>query len=207
MLKGYQRVTNQIVSMVNQNRGLGTRTRNALAPRKVRQDYLKQSGLAAVAGLTAGNLAEASIRLQGGRLLINTKDSWLADLSDDDLCITTINNTEETLHSAPPPRHVRWHQQLYARQSCQAVVLLQPSAALAFAASEKELDVSRLKDAVHVVGAVPILDPEQVEEHASHSTSMLIRGYGVLAVGSSLPGVIARVETFNRWCEAMLLVS
>ena len=65
MLKGYQRLTNNLVGFVNSRQKVDRKTRDALAPRRLRESVLATARLCHQSGLVAGSLGELSFRLPG----------------------------------------------------------------------------------------------------------------------------------------------
>lgn len=205
LLKAYQRLTLGIVHLVNAPRSSEARLREAVAPRAVQSALCEGAHLAVERGLAAGTLAEISLRLRGGKLLINSAGAWLARLAGSDLAVVSIQQ-EWTAADTAPARHVAWHRAIYAATDAAAVVLCQPAAAMVIANTRTQLDPACLRDAPTatdgLIWAAP--ETEAIRLMAARNRVLLIPGYGMLAWGESVTDALARAETANHWCAISL---
>lgn len=194
---------------------LGRRVRETVVPRRTRELFVSQVRLAAERGLTAGTLAEASLRLDEHRLLITAPGSWAASFGEDDLRIGALHEHKSLAQEEMPP-HANWHRAIYLATDAMAVLLSQPPAALAAAACRSLPAPELLEDAARDLGPLALLeitnptvsspddDGLDFSPLVEGRRALLLPGYGVLSWGDDLPQAIARAEMVDRWCDVML---
>jgi ribulose-5-phosphate 4-epimerase/fuculose-1-phosphate aldolase len=193
----------RVVELVNQWRPLGSRTRDAIAPNKLREALRHAALLVAERGLVAGTLGEISMRLSGGKFLLTAKGTWFPQLSDDDLLVVSISGDWTSERSKMTP-HAEWHREIYRSTEANAILLGQPVSTTLLAAEGLLPDDRLLIDAYEVLGEVCLGDPINVEIAKDLDTDvgiLLLPGKGVLAWGDSVDQVISAVELLERWCE------
>lgn len=205
MLKAYQRLTLRLVERVNRHRRLPVRTREALAPPKVSAALLDSFRQASERGFTAGPLGEASVRLQGGKLLITPKHAWPASLSAGELQIASIKG-EWASDNDLLPAHLAWHRAIYRASNAQAVLLSQPASALVLAQRGEHLDPIVFPEAEGACGGIAYLDDETeaIAEASARSGVIMLGSLGILAFGARPAEALARTAIITRWSEIQL---
>lgn len=192
----------RVVDLVNQWHPLGSRTRDAIAPSKLREALRRSALLAAERGLVAGILGEISQRLSGGKFLMTANGAWFSQLSDEDLLIVSISGDWASERSKLTS-HAEWHREIYRSTKANAILLAQPVATTLLAAEGTLPDDLLLVDAGEVLGDMRCVDPKGVGISYAFDADvgiLLIRGKGVLAWGEGVAQVIGSVELVERWC-------
>lgn len=202
------------------NPDLGRRVRDTLVPRRIREDFIAHVRLAAGRGLTAGALAETSLRLDADKFVITARDCWAANISEADLMVAALHD-RWVANPAEMPRHVALHRLIYRETAAGAVLLSQPAAALVVAARRVMPVPALLVAAAADVGELVCYEPSGLEEplteiEEADSTllktiigerhALLMPGHGLLTWGESLGQAIARAEAVDRWCEIALKI-
>lgn len=206
MLKGYQRLTNNLVGFVNSRDKIDRKTRDALASRQQRESVLATARLIHQSGLVAGSLGELSLRLSGNQMLF-LAGVLFSQIEDQHLAITAISTAHESA-SHRLPVNLAYHQAVYARTQAQAVLYCQPTAVLAVLARGIRLQPAWMLQAHKVVGTVDQVSAQsdisiQLDAHGA----LLIEGKGLLTWGEDLPQVLDRAEVMERWCQVALAVA
>lgn len=205
MFKRYQRLANDVVGLVNSPRSLQGRLRDSVAPRPARERLLHLARQAHGAGLAAGLLSEASIRLKGQMLLLTGPGCWFADAGEDALVVCSLEG-QPFPEGAELPQHSAWHCQLYRQTAARAVLLAQPAAVLAAAAERDYLPPDVLPDAAALLGPVAIIEAAPtLPEPLSEAGLYIIRGCGLLAWGPEGAELLARSHAVMRWAEVLLM--
>lgn len=205
MLDSYARLTNRIVRRVNEQRGLGRRTRDAIAPRRARTDFI--AAVRSVAALSAGSLAEASMRIRAGVLLVTAAGAPFDRLADGDVLIDA-DDAADGWGRQVLPYHASWHRQIYtAYDHVGAIVLTQPPAALRLAHAGRTPESTLLSRAAAVCGGVAVVDPvpqssaEAVVAAAATAGVLLVPGIGMLVSGTDIAHAVDRTHIAARWCD------
>lgn len=204
-LKRLARVSTDIVMLVNGQRRVSDKTRQALVPSNLRTQLVEAAQRATERGLVVANLSEISARLASGRLVINRQAAWLADLSASDFAVLAAGSDRPMLDLAPS-RHVAWHRLIYDVTEAAAALFCQPNAALLAATLNRPPSPDVLPDAAEIVGDLVVVEAEEPELKAALEgrRALLVRGYGLLVWGPSPTDVVGLAETANAWCRAAL---
>lgn len=207
MLKGYQRLANNLVGLVNSRERVDRKTRDALAPKRLRESVLATARQAHESGLVAGSLGEVSLRLSGSRMLFASAGTLFSQIEDKHLAIASIS-TERTSVNKQFPLHLSYHQAAYQNTEAQAVLFSQPAAVLALLAREITLQPELMTDAPGVTGAVSLLTAhEGISEKVRTHGALLIEAKGLLTWGRSLEQALDKAEIIQRWCQVSLLAA
>lgn len=201
MFKRYQKVTHHIVDMVNGPRAIKGRLRDGLAPRFLREQLIQIAHSAAHHQLVAGTLAEASLRLVGGKMLITARGRWFGQLQDDDLAIATLDGSA-FLDDDRLPLQTEWHRQIYNETSAKALLFLQPLALMTLSQRNLAPQVALLPMAPDVVGTVLIADRLlPASERPADCQSILIKNYGLLIWSNDLASVFPKAQLLTFWAS------
>lgn len=198
---------------------VGRRVRDTLVPRRTRETFIALVRLAADRGLTAGTLTEASQRLDADKFIITARDTWAANVEEDDLKVTAMHD-RWVVDLEEMPRHMAWHRLIYRETAAGAVLLSQPAAALVVAARRLKPASELLADVAADVGDLAWVEYDGSEPLSSEigaadtetklktiigeRHALLLPGYGLLTWGKTLTQAIARAEAVDRWCEIAL---
>jgi ribulose-5-phosphate 4-epimerase/fuculose-1-phosphate aldolase len=190
--------------MVNSSRGLNRRTRNALVPGEIRKTFKEGARLAVELGLVIDTVSEMSARLSGGKMMATTAEAMFARMGDADTGIFSLT-TNTGLEQKAPPRHLDWHQSLYADEDILWVLYCQSPAILRAANQHILPDPGVLVDAAERLQHVDFAEPEAAAiRAASTQASMLLIGqHGLLTWGGNLYEAVVKAEIVARVLEAM----
>lgn len=203
MLEAYQRMTNNLVRRVNERRGIGGSVREAMAPRKLRQQFVADCRAAAQQGVVAGMLAEASVRLIADKFLLTERHCWWPQLGEENLVIAA-QNPDWFVGKHLLPERVGWHRQVYGATAAGAVLLCQPGAVLRLAAAGRLPDREVWVGVETAVSAPILTTPDTVTTVLADYEVVLVAGVGLIVTAASLRQAIARAETVAHWCQATL---
>jgi ribulose-5-phosphate 4-epimerase/fuculose-1-phosphate aldolase len=205
MLDAYQKMTNKLVRRVNDQRGMGSHVREAMVSRKVAQMFLEHLRLAAERGLSVGKLSEASLRLSGDKFLITAVSCYFPISTEKELKIGAIS-ADWTIDLEEMPRHAAWHREIYGATDAKAILLSQPTAAMALAAKGELPAAGLLVDGETAVNGLIHTPPDaaQISTAAKSNHALLIAGYGLITLGDDLGQAISRAEIVNRCCQITL---
>lgn len=207
MLKGYQRLANNLVSLVNSRERVDRKTRDALAPKRLRESLLATARQCHKSGLVAGSLGEVSLRLSGSRVIYTTAGVLFSQIEDCHLAISSIP-IEYSSTNYPLPLNMAYHQSVYGHTEAQAVLFCQPAAVLALLARGLKLQPELMTDAINVTGQVGVLAAQQqVGGMLDTHGALLIPGKGLLSWGHSLEHSLDKAEVIQCWCQAALSVA
>lgn len=204
MFETYSKVTNSLVDLVNANRGLNRRTRNALVPSEVRKAFKDGAKLAVELGLVIDTISEMSARLPGGKMIATTKASFFTRLRDADTGIFSLT-TDTGLEQKEPPRHMDWHQILYAHEDIQAILYCQPPGVLRAANKHTLPAANILADAADLLQHVDFADPnaEAIAEASAEASMLLIPQHGLLTWGTDVYEAVVKAEVLARVYAAL----
>ena len=206
MLEAYQRITNNLVRRVNEQRGIRGSVREAMAPRKLRQQFVADCRAAAQQEVVTGMLAEASVRLIADKFLITERHCWWPQLEEENLVIAA-QNREWFVGKQALPERVDWHRLVYAATEARAVLLCQPVAVLRLAALGWLPDGKVWLDVETAVSAPILTTPDNVTVALVDHDVVLVAGVGLLTTAASLNQAIARAETVAHWCQTTLAMN
>ena len=206
MLKGYMRLTNRVVGMVNSSQGVSGRLREGVAPKKVRDSLLKCVRWCAEYRFSAGISSEVSIRARSTHYLITPRDAWFGALKDADLVIGSIDGSRLP-GEAQLPEHHAVHQALYQSTDANAVVLCQPAALMVYSANHPD---GELKVSDVFAGGEQAAQGMQVGHSLEAALNngahgWIARNQFILLWGNDPASVMARLDALNRAAEISLL--
>lgn len=202
MLNSYKRLTNSLVDIVNSQRNLSRRTRNALVSKEQRTQFRNGVKLAVDSGLTLDLISEVSIRIHGGKIMATVEAAYLSDLQDEQIGYFSQKNSK-SLENKLPPRHLKWHQSIYSYETIHAGLFCQPAAALWAASQEKLPNLDLLLDAKSLISSLAFVAPDEESIDAVINTAgaLLIPHHGLFVWGVDLYQAVAKAQIINRICE------
>lgn len=206
MLKQFQRATWKIVDLVNSPRKTQKITRNAVASRVIFDQYLVAAGIVDARGFCAGSLAEMSMRVSGGKFLINPPGIPLSLLDEETLLFSGMEKIPQEEEQALV-RHAAWHQHIYRSTTAAAVLLCQPRSLMAVLNRQQVPRRGILKDADALIERVKLIPEDGVSEERINKADeiWLIPFSGVLLWGKSPGQLIERVEVLESVCAIAAL--
>ena len=194
------------------SRTLDERVRDTLIPRRSREAFVAAVRSAAAAGLTAGTLSEASIRLGQEKFAITTRTCRASAITEDDLTVAALHD-RWVIGREELPRFAPLHRLFYRATAAGAVLLTQPVAALTIAARRLAPPAHLLADAAADVGDLICFDFQPGDDVLaetddanwpaiateliaiiSERQALLLPGYGLLTWGNDLGQAVARAE-------------
>ncbi len=205
MLKQFQRATWKIVDLVNSPRKTQKITRNAVASRVIFDQYLVAAGIVDARGFCAGSLAEMSMRVAGGKFLINPSGVPLSLLDEETLLFAGVEKIPQDEELALV-RHATWHQHIYQHSSAAAVLLCQPRHVMAILNKRQIPPQGILRDADALIKRLKLIPQDKVnEENIKKEDEMwLIPSSGVILWGKTLAQLVDRVEMLESVCAIFL---
>ncbi len=201
MLAAYKNLVWSVVNLVNVPRG---RTFHQQRDRLLLKDPQRRQFIAMAQKIVTNRLAlaslgELSLRLSAHQLAITAQHSQLAQLTEADLVICSMESNSPPETAAP---HLLWHRLIYRQTTAQAVLLGHPPYAITLA-NAGQLPASELMPEMwNIVGEVTLLPQgelsvETLIDAVQHHHVVLIPHTGALIRGSSLEDVWARVEALE----------
>lgn len=201
MFKRYQQITHDIVGLVNAPRAVKGRLRDGLAPRPIRDLLIQLAHSTAQNQLAGGTLAEASLRLAGGKLLITAQGRWFGALTDDDLAVATIDGSA-FLDDDRLPAHIAWHRQLYQEANTRVILFLQPIDLLALAYHGLLPDDAMLPAARDNIGPLWLADTlPDVAARPQDGRVVVIKGQGVVIWSDNAESIFAQAQLLAHWAR------
>ena len=205
MFKSFQDLVNKIVNSINSPSRIQKTTRNAVASRVVLINYCEDVRLADQHGFFAGSLGEYSMRLAGGKFIINPSNSPITRLTEENILVAAIQRdmvVSETL----PARHIEWHRMIYEKTSAKMVMICQPNAVCILANQTRKPPRGILNDTDEVLDSVVCTEPsdKQLSDHLIKYQTLLIKGIGVLSWGSTFEELFDRIAIITRLSEIYL---
>jgi ribulose-5-phosphate 4-epimerase/fuculose-1-phosphate aldolase len=205
MLKSFQDLTNKIVNLVNSPSRIQKTTRNAVASRVVLISFCEDVHLADQHGFFAGSLGEYSIRLAGGKFIINPSNSPIARLTEENILIAAIHR-EMGVSEELPVRHIEWHRMIYKNTSAKTVMICQPNAVCILANQMKKPPKGILNDTDEILDSVVCTEPSDTRfsDYLIKYQTLLIKGIGVLSWGATFEELFDRNALITRLSEIYL---
>jgi len=206
MLKRFQQATWKVVNLVNSPRKAQKITRSAVASRVIFDQYLDAVKIMDARHFCAGSLSELSMRVGGGKFMINPAGIPFSLVDKESLIFPGIEKISQDM-AADLPRHADWHQMIYMHTNAAAVLLCQPQNLMVVAVKNTKPSPGILKDADDLIGQLIIVPQEKfVEENIKEETGMrLVPSVGILLWGQTLAQLIDRVEILERVCAISIL--
>ena len=160
---------------------------------------------------SCGNL---SWRIDDGRMLITATDSWMENLTKDDVSLCRIADCS-VQSQAKPSKEIGFHAAILRQRSDIDVVLhfQTPYATAVACRREKIKNFSVIPEVAYYVGpvaSVPYFDPgsaELAEATASAMTEhdlVLLRNHGQVTVGKTFDAAITKATFFELACQIIL---
>ena len=199
MLKQFQRATWKVVDLVNSPRKAQKITRSAFASRVIFDQYFDAAKVVDRKDFCAGSLSEMSMRVGGGKFMINPLDISFGFLDKEALLFPGIEKISPDMESELP-KHAAWHQMIYKNTSAAAALLCQPQNLMTVAARKQLPPPGILKDADALIKQLVL--EEQIEEDSIEEKNgmRLIPFIGIFLWGQTLAQLIDRVEILERVC-------
>ncbi|HOJ01457.1 MAG TPA: class II aldolase/adducin family protein [Anaerolineaceae bacterium] len=208
MLKRLQRAMWKVVDLVNSPRKTQKITRSAVASRVIFERYLAAARVVDAKRFCAGSLAEMSMRVGGGKLMINAPDIPFGLLDVEALLFTGI---EQQPHDQELmlPKHTAWHQQIYRYSAATTVLLCQPHFLMVLTNRNQLPPKGILSDADALIERVKLIPASYIDgEWVEDSNEIwLVPSVGVLSAGQTLEQNIDRVEILESVCAMAVLKS
>lgn len=207
MFTAYKNLTLAIVRFVNAPRQQNYehyRHKYLLKPTQ-KAELLEAGRLVVERRLAQAGTGEISLRLSSDQLASNARHRDLARLDDEQLLITSLEQT-----GPAAPRHLAWHQAVYAGTAAQGVVLGQPPYTLVLAHSGLSPLEVIAPEIAEAIGGITLLSgseatTEALPDLASHHHALIVPQVGALVWGSSLPDAVARLEALEYLCQLTAL--
>jgi ribulose-5-phosphate 4-epimerase/fuculose-1-phosphate aldolase len=205
MFKSFQDLTNKIVNLVNSPSRIQKTTRNAVASRVALKTYFEDVHLADQHDFFAGSLGEYSIRLGGGKFIINPSNSPIARLTEENILVAAIQR-EMVVSEALPAHHIGWHRMIYEKTSAKMVIICQPYAVCILANQMRKPPKGILNGTDEVLDSVVCTEPsdKQLSDYLIKYQTLLIKGIGVLSWGATFEELFDRVAIITRLSEIYL---
>ena len=206
MLKQFQQATWKVVNLVNSPRKAQKITRNAVASRVIFDYYLAAVKIIDAKQFCAGSLTEMSVRVSGGKFMVNPSGIPFNLLNTESLLFAGI---EKVIPGSETelPKHAAWHQMIYKNTSAEAVLLCQPKNLMAVVNKKQEIPQGILKDADALIEQIILFSEERIKEEniKSNDGILVIPFVGILLWGQTLAQLIDQVEMLERVCAISLL--
>lgn len=201
MLKRFQQATWKVVNLVNSPRKAQKITRSAVASRVIFDQYLDAVKILDARYFCAGSLSEMSMRVGGGKFMINPTGIPFSLLDKESLIFPGIEKISQDMEPELA-RHTDWHRMIYKHSNATVVLLCQPQSLMTAAAGKQLPPPGILKDADDLVKQLIIVPQEKfTEESIKEENGMrLIPSVGILLWGQTLAQLIDRVEILERLC-------
>lgn len=155
-------------------------------------------------GLLLPTAAEISTRTEKS-IIINTASADLSELVETNIIAQQLASESA---SDEAPQHFRWHQAIYQKTDHQAVLFCHPAYALAISDLPQMSLENLLGDLLTETEAIRVVDSfpqDDVAQHFSQTSVMLVRGQGLLTVGKSPTETVQRAEAANHLCQIAFL--
>lgn len=201
MFERYKNMTLQLVQFVNaprQQNYAQYRNRHLLKESQ-KQELIATGRLLVERSLAHATTGELSLRLDSSQLVVNTLGSDLAQLTDQQFVVGTLDNDKSLGDAA---RHLDWHRLIYAKTSAQAVILCQSPYALTLANAHRLPEQPVAPEIFQSIGEVAMLHTDEL--HAEKNAAVfgmhhafLIPHIGTLAWGTSLSDAAQRAEALE----------
>ncbi len=204
MLKQFQQATWKVVDLVNSPRKAQKITRSAVASRVIFDQYLDAVKVMDRKCFCAGSQSEMSMRVGGGKFMINPSGISFSLLDKEELLFPGIEKISSDLESELP-KHVVWHQMIYQHTSASVALLCQPQNLMAVAVEKKLPPLGILKDADTLISRLALEEKFEGESLKEENGMRLIPFIGVLLWGQTLAQLIDRVEILERVCAISIL--
>lgn len=207
MLDGFKRATWKSVELVNSQGKMDKRARAAMAPRGIVKQYLEECQRAQKQGLLLGILSEASLRLPGGKMLINLAGSSLERLREEDLCFTSLEK-DYAYSGNQPAVHSELHRTIYVLfPDVNAVLLCHPENAVLCASRKILPNADELIDLKSFARGIQWLEkPEAlIGEKITGAHSALVRGTGLFVWAKNLTEVVDHAAMIERMAKYSLI--
>jgi ribulose-5-phosphate 4-epimerase/fuculose-1-phosphate aldolase len=207
VLKAYQRLTNNIVGLISsQDRADELRIQAALS--KVDQNrFLETLKQISNMRLIAGQLAEASLRVDSEQFIVTRRKTLFSDIKPGDLLLTAISADKES-DLRRFPLMIGLHRSLYQAANCQAALFCQPSATMILAAIDDALSDEVFPLAKELDIQPNYASADQARDYLrGQEGTLILDGLGLLAWGHSLTHATGLAMAIERWSEIQLSVN
>lgn len=181
-----------------------SRTLQAVASPKLRDELVEGLVLAMEIGLGAGLGLEISLRVQGGKILTTPARAWPPVLQGDDLVLGTLEGNWSTDPDRLPP-HFDWHLQVYKHSDSRSVVFSQPPHGLVLSDIGAGARSVVPEDLWDITGGIVSVAPDELPSAIPNHGALRIAGYGVLTHGTSVGQALGRAQAIDKVCQLVFL--
>ena len=206
MLKQFQQATWKVVNLVNSPNKAQKITRNAVASRVIFDQYMAAVKTVDAKQFCAGSLTEMSVRVGGGKFMVNPCGIPFDLLNTESLLFAGIDKLIPNLETGLP-KHAGWHQMIYKSTAAEAVLLCQPKNLMAVVNKRQKIPQGILKDADALIAQIIPFSEEKIKEENIKGDDgiLMIPSVGILLWGQTLAQLINQVEMLERICAISLL--
>ncbi len=202
MFEAYKRLTNSIVNRVNRVRLPNKRTRDAITPRHIEEQFIAEVQYAASQPFVLAPMAEISQLYAKNRVLAVGTGVRLTDVTADDLGVFVLNKAV-TFTDVPEPTHFKWHALIYTATSSQAVLLCHPLNLYKLWRGGKTLDFSLMPAFEQQIGEVAVGTQGQFEGLVVGHHLVLMPEIGLFSHAPTLFEAISQVKLLEWVCALM----
>ena len=204
MFKQFSKIAWKVIDVVNTPSRTQRITRTAVVSRVILKDYMDSVKIMEQKGIFAGSLGEVSLRVSGGKFLINPRKIPLSFINDEMLLFEGYDK-ETYMKTEEQPVHIDWHRMVYHSSMASAVVLCQPAHATLIANSQKELRNDILIDGKNISEMAKFALPEEMSEmkHLPDESIFFVKTIGILCWGKTIHDLFDRILILDRLCEIL----
>lgn len=196
------------MDLVNPLNKANSTVRSILIPAQTSKTIIQVAKQINAKGLSVGNMGEISVRISGSleKFAINTRESNLAELVENDLCLVDIG-TGNVNSIKEPANHYEWHRQYYLETNVGSVILCQPPAAMVCGIRGKNPDPSLWPEINSISQQLACIgtDKQDIASIMKTHQFLLIRGVGLLVTGSNINEAFWNAEIIERFCQISIL--
>lgn len=181
---------------------------------KLFEEFVVAAHRVAAYGLTVCASGNMSWRIGDDLMLITQTDSWMSDISIDQVAVCRVSDMEP-LNGKKPSKEIRFHSGILGeREDVDVVLHYQSPHATAVACHEPQIEnffvVPEIPYYIGRVGVVPYILPGSAEFAQAVTAVMtdhnlaILRNHGQVTVGKSLNEAIERATYFELACKIIL---
>lgn len=206
MLNNYKRITNNIVSLVNNVSGQKHKTLNTLAPLNVRKNIAALANYCSEKRLVVGTSGQISFRLPAKKFIVTSPSISFSRLSSSDFEIYSLKMDLVELENINAFQNI--HEKIFQQSKFNAVLICHPIASLSIAAKGCKIDQKLLEISPEVLTFTTENDfiISEFNYQENEKAVILIKGFGMITYGSTVEETIDKAETVERLCQIMLNV-
>ena len=182
--------------------------------KKAPEEFVAAAHRVAECGLVACGSGNLSWQVNDALMLVTTTDSWMANLSRQDVAVCRIMDGV-SLDEQKPSKEIRFHAAILRERADVKVVLhFQSPCATTIACCEPQVEqfsvIPEIPYYIGPVAVVPYLAPGSTELAEAVTSAMrehelaILRNHGLVVVGKDFDQVIARAVHFEMACKIIL---